>query len=451
MLDLAEGRAEAARIALEPILAQRCTLRGKAKLTTTLGCLAEVMVKLGQLDQAFALIDEARGHADAIESRGLRAATYHRLAVVQEARGNYPAALAATRREFAERDAISGEAAQRRAAELQIQFDVTKKDQELSRLAHENEVQSAEARVRSAQLARSEAEIRAKDAELARTRLTRLALAAGALAAAALLGAVVVVQRARIRAERRILADTRAARDAAEQANELKDRLLGFASHDLKAPLATLSAATHLLEDAATSAEEVRTLAGAMRAEVSRMILLVHDFIDRSALDAGRLELIPSPVDLARIVAHVVADFRPRAIQKNQVLQIDEPPSSLPFVSGEQTRLEQVVANLVANAINYTPKGGSISVTLGHDASGVWCEVRDTGPGISPDDQRRLFQPFSRLSARPTGGESSSGLGLYLAHELVRLHRGTLVVNSQLGAGTTFRLTLAALPVSTVA
>ena len=453
MLDFAEGRAEQALAALNPILAQRRTLRGKAKLTSTLGYLAEVLVKLGRLDEALAFVTEAQGYASAIDSRGLRANTYRRLARVHEARGDLAAALAATRSEFAEREAMSGEAAKNRAAELQVLFDVAQKDNEITRLAQQNHLQTDAAQARAAQLAEADASLRAKNAELhaaaadlAGVRHARLALLAAALAALVLLGAVVLVQRTRLRAERRILADTRAARDAAQQADVLKGRLLNFASHDLKAPLATISAATHLLEESAHQPAEVLTLAGAMRAETTRMVHLVHDFIDRAAIDAGRLELRPVPTNLARVAAQITADFRPHATQKKQTLSFDEPPSPLPLVSAEAARLEQVLANLLSNAINYTPKGGTIRVALGHHAAGVWCEVTDSGPGIRPEEVATLFQPFARLSTRPTNGESSSGLGLFLAAELVRLHAGKLTVQSPPAGGTTFRLTLPALP-----
>lgn len=460
MLDFADGHAESALAALDAVLKNRRTLRGRNKLTHTLLCRAEILQHLGRLDEALAHVEEARTYADAIDSRNLRASVHRHLASVQEARGDLAAALAATRREYAERETMAGETAKKRTAELQIQFDVAKKDRELARLAAENTLRAAEARAQSAQIAlksaelhaaeadlhAKEAELHAKEAELGRARTSRLALGAAALSVLSLLVAILLVLRSRIRAERKILADTRAARDAAEQADALKSRLLGFASHDLKAPLATLSAATHLLEEAATQPEQVKALAGTMRAEAFRMIHLVHDFIDRSALDAGRLELRPVPLDLAHTVARVVADFRPRAAQKLQSLSFEGPVAPLPWVAGEAARLEQVVANLLSNAINYTPHHGHIQVTVGHDASGVWCAVRDSGPGIAPGEQARLFQPFARLSARPTAGESSSGLGLYLAHELVRLHAGSLTVESQSGAGALFRLTLPVLP-----
>lgn len=432
MLDFAAGKTEPVLAALDPILAQRRTLRGKIKLTTTLLNRTEVLLKLGRLDDALAHVEEARGYADAAESPRLRATAYRRLAAVQEARGDFAAALAATRHEFAEREALAGETTKSRAAELQIQFDVAKKDAELARLAQENRVRAADARTQSA--------------ELEHTRTSRLTVAAAALAVLTVLGAVVLVQRARLRAEHKILTDTRTARDTAEQADALKSRLLGFASHDLKAPLASLSAATHLLEESVGEPSMVASLAQSMRAETTRMVHLVHDFIDHAALDAGRLELRPSPLDLAQVVTQVVADFRARAEKKNQQLILTTPPSPLPAVSGETARLEQVAANLVSNAIHYTPPAGTIRVTLDSDASGVWCEVSDTGPGLSDEEQSRLFQPFARLGPRPTGGESSSGLGLFLAQELVRLHSGTLRIRSTPGTGATFRVTLPALP-----
>lgn len=449
MLDFAEGRAEEAFTALQPILAQRRTLRGKVKLTGTLRCLSEVCLKLGRREEAFGHIEEARGYAEAIDSPELRAGVYRQLAAVQEARGDFPAALAAARLEFKQRELIAGRAALQRTAELQAQYDFVRKDQELVRLSRENEIQAAAAQARAAQLAQTasdlrvkEADLRAVNAELSRIRLARLAYAASALTVVVVLGAVVVVQRTRLRAERKTSADTRAARDAAENAAALQSRLLVFASHDLKAPLATLNSAAQLIEEASGQPEMVAALAGSMRTETVRMIQLVHDFIDHAALDVGRLELRLAEVDLRQVIAQVAGDYRTRADQKRQIFSVEAPVSPVPPVRGEAVRIGQVLGNLVSNAIKYTPARGRITIASGHDHTGVWCEVRDSGPGLSAEDQARLFQPFMRLSARPTSGESSSGLGLYLAHELVRLHGGTLTVRSAPGEGASFRMTL---------
>lgn len=441
-VDVAEGKYAEALKALEPVMANRRTLRGKLKLTASLLIRAEALQKVGRLDEALQDIEEARSYIDTIERPKFRAQVYERLASIQEAKGNFAAALAATRREFKERELMTGEVAQAKMIELQGRYDLVKKDDEIARLARENETNATKANLRAAQLAQSDAELRAKEAELSRAQSQRLAYGLGAVAVAAIFGAILFVQRTRIRAERQVLADTRAARDAAQEADALKSRLLAFASHDLKSPLATLSGAADLLHDAANDPHEVKSLAVAMRSESARMIHLVHDFLDRLALESGKLELRTQPVDLAQVATRIVADFLPRASQKKQTLTLAVPPAPLPAIAGEMRRLEQVLANLVSNALKYTPCEGTVRVVLGGDSQAVWCEVQDTGPGISRAEQEKLFQPFSRLSPRPTGGESSSGLGLYLARELVALHRGTLTVESAPGAGSKFRVTL---------
>lgn len=441
-VDVAERQYAEALTALEPVMANRRTLRGKLKLSASLLIRAEALQGLHRLDEALKDAEEARGYLDAIERPKFRAQVYERLASIQEERGDFGAALAAARREFQERELMAGEVAQGKVAELQVRYDLQKKDDEIARLARENEVQSSAARARTAELAQTAAELRAKDAELRQAQSQRYAYGLGVVTLAAILGAIVLVQRTRIRAERRILDDTRAARDAAREADALKSRLLAFASHDLKSPLASLSGAADLLHESAGDPAEVKTLALAMRAESARMIHLVHDFLDRLALESGRLELRPHPLELGPLVTHVVADFLPRAAQKKQTLTLELPATPLPRVAGESRRLEQVLANLISNALKYTPREGVIRVVAGGDATHVWCEVRDNGPGLSAAEQAELFKPFSRLSPRPTGGESSSGLGLYLARELVQLHRGTLTAESKVGEGSVFRITL---------
>jgi signal transduction histidine kinase len=105
---------------------------------------------------------------------------------------------------------------------------------------------------------------------------------------------------------------------------------------------------------------------------------------------------------------------------------------------GDASRLYQVVANLVSNAIKFTPPGKAIAVTVSREGPRVVLRVRDEGPGMSTEVQARLFTPFAQGAARPTGGESSHGLGLSIAHEIVRLHGGSLRVESKPGAGATF-------------
>ncbi len=231
-------------------------------------------------------------------------------------------------------------------------------------------------------------------------------------------------------------------RETAEQASALKSRLLGFASHDLKAPLASLHATCQLVDEFADDPAEVRSLARLMAGEARRMTRLVHDFLDRSALDGGALRLEKRPLDLPALAAGVLGEHRASAEMKQHTLSL-LPPSVHPVpVLADPARVEQILANLIDNAVKYTPSGGRITLVFGETPDAVWCAVEDNGPGLTPGDLARIFKPYEKLSARPTGGESSHGLGLTLARELARLQGGDLVAGNVPGSGARFLLTL---------
>ena len=232
------------------------------------------------------------------------------------------------------------------------------------------------------------------------------------------------------------------ARAAAEQKGAGKTRLLAFATPDLKSPLSALHTTCGFLIDSADDPDEVRALARLMQTEIGRMTRLVHDFLDRSALDSGALRIERQSVDLAEIARRIVAELEVAARFKDQTLHIEPTPPDLPLVHGDPDRLAQILANLVDNAVKYTPRGGRVTLRLDHDRSLVRCAVEDTGPGFAPEDIGRLFLPYERLSARPARGESSHGLGLALALELTTLHGGTLLADSPASGGARFTLSL---------
>jgi signal transduction histidine kinase len=121
---------------------------------------------------------------------------------------------------------------------------------------------------------------------------------------------------------------------------------------------------------------------------------------------------------------------------------LHEPPPDAGLLTADAARLYQVIANLVTNAIKFSPPGGRVTLTVQRQPSLVTLAVRDDGPGIAVEEMPRLFQPFGRLSPKPTGRETSHGLGLSIAHEIVRLHGGTIKVESQPGEGATFTIEL---------
>lgn len=433
-IDLREGRLAEALAVLDRVELERRTLRGRWKHTHTLIARSEVLAAMGRLDEALADAQRARGFADAIGTPGLLADVYGRLAAVHEARGEAAEALAAMRRYFTAEMEARGNAATQQAAESRARIEAERKDAQLARLADENELHRLTAR--------------AAAAELARSRLERWAYLGTAAAIVVVLVILLVGQRTRRRLERQVHAETHAAKEAAERADRLKSRLLVIASHDLKAPLRTILRHGERLAEEPDDATAAAQAGVALQRTGLRMFELVRDLIDVGALEENRLVLRFAPVDLAALAADVVGEYRARAAEKNQELTFEVAAVPTPSVRGDGARLRQVIENLVDNAVKYTPLGRAVRVSVAGEGSRVRLAVTDEGPGLSADDLVRAFQPFERLSAQPTDGEASTGLGLHLAHRLVRLHHGELTVETRPGSGSTFAFSL---PVVTAA
>jgi PAS domain S-box-containing protein len=230
--------------------------------------------------------------------------------------------------------------------------------------------------------------------------------------------------------------DLRRACDAAEAAVHTRDEFLSIASHELRTPLTTLQLRMHSLErDFASPTSDAgvrRKLESSLR-QSKRLISLVDNLLDVSRIVSGRITLRREPFDLAAVIRDLVDRFAETAAVAGATLELEarEP------VIGEWDRLrvEQIAENLIANAIKYAPRA-PIVVAVTSRATMARLTVRDHGPGISDADRQRIFGPFERaVSSRNYGG---LGLGLYIAHQNVLAHGGTIAVESELGAGATF-------------
>ncbi len=423
--DFAEGLYAPALATFEKIIRLRRTLRGKNKLSTALIRAAETLVKLGRPDEAWPLIEEARGYVESQEITTLRESTYRVLAEVQAARGNSSAAYEALKRYHDITEAAAGEAAKTRAAELAAQFDFAEQQRAIAALEQRQKLH--------------EADLRTERAELARVRTQRWAVGFGLGAVAVALGAWGWGLRARRRADQRILAETCLAKEAAERADVLKSRLLGIASHDLKAPLRAMLLRADQLQPAVAPAGAA-ALSG-LRTDGERMLTLVRDLLDVAAVESGELKLQLAPCELRTLAAEVVTSLRPHAEQKRIALHFVSSSDEL-VLPADRARLAQAIVNLVDNAVKFSPPGAAVRVSLAVGDGSVRLAVRDEGPGLSPEDFARMFQPFQTLSAVPTAGEPSSGLGLHITREIVARHGGRIDVDSAPGAGATFVLVL---------
>jgi signal transduction histidine kinase len=180
---------------------------------------------------------------------------------------------------------------------------------------------------------------------------------------------------------------------------------------------------------------------GPIRDQTLLLKRLVDDLRDLNLAEAGRLPLHVGAVNLTALLSRVVDAFQTAARAKGVALEAAA-GSAAAVVSGDAQRLEQVLGNLVSNAIRHTPQGGSVAVRLlaGDEAPGF--VVEDTGSGIPPDDLDRVFDRFYRADGARPRAEGSTGLGLSIAREIVEAHGGRITVESEVGRGTAFTVTL---------
>jgi signal transduction histidine kinase len=179
-------------------------------------------------------------------------------------------------------------------------------------------------------------------------------------------------------------------------------------------------------------------------ANSERLLGLIDDLLTLSRLQEDGLNLAPGLVDLRQVVGDAVAVVAPGAEVRGLVLEVDLPGEPVPFV-GDRDMLERAVVNLVGNAVKFTPRGGRVEVAVGPHGDGSRVVVRDTGIGIPLAEQEHLFTRFFRSSLAQRDAIPGSGLGLSIAHAVVRKHGGDLRVQSAEGEGTTFFVDLPAL------
>jgi signal transduction histidine kinase len=209
-------------------------------------------------------------------------------------------------------------------------------------------------------------------------------------------------------------------------------------SHELRTPLAAVLGFTTLLLERDFPREEQRRYLQIVDSQARRLASLAGDFLDVQLLDGGSLTIVRTPFDLIELVREQVQLFFLHPTGHRVVL--DVPPGSL-IVDGDRDRLSQVVGNLLSNAIKYSPEGGEVRVNVRMTDSDAVIGVADDGVGIRPEDTERVFEKFFRSDAASTsiGG---TGLGLAVAQEIVTSHGGTIEVESALGAGSTFVVTV---------
>ncbi|MBI3244537.1 MAG: GAF domain-containing protein [Chloroflexi bacterium] len=258
----------------------------------------------------------------------------------------------------------------------------------------------------------------------------------------------VIVEKGRLVSELAVQKQAIETRNAELKAlNDLKNEFLGIAAHDLRNPLNVIygTAAFLVHSNFNINADRGQELLREVCKQTEYMLDLINNLLDVSVIEAGKLKLSRTRLSLADFLAeisrinHTLAAAKQTQVVAENIAEVE--------VWADARRLRQVLDNLIGNAVKFSPPGSTVVVTAElRDAATVIIRVRDQGPGLTQEDQRRLFKNFEPLSARPTADEKSTGLGLAITRRMVEAHGGQISVESQPGQGATFWFTLPLAP-----
>ncbi len=236
----------------------------------------------------------------------------------------------------------------------------------------------------------------------------------------------------------------KSASDRLKQLAEDKDELIGILAHDLKNHLGGMQMSAQLLSDriSKTANADTRTaqLAENIAHSSGQLLSFVKEFLANAAVDHG-ITIKPVTFNLSDAVAATIQRYQEAARRKQIIIEATFPPEDS-AVCADVSAVDQVLDNLLSNALKFSPSGKRIFITVNSGPTHVECGIQDQGPGFTAEDKARMFRRYVRLSARPTGGEPSTGLGLSIVRKLVRAMDGELACQSVPGEGATFNMRL---------
>ncbi len=225
--------------------------------------------------------------------------------------------------------------------------------------------------------------------------------------------------------------------------NDQKNEFLGMAAHDLRNPIGVIMGYSEfILEEAADKLprEHLNFIRIILKSS-EFMLKMLNDLLDIAKIESGKLNLDKQPIDFEELVGSNLSLNRVIA-EKKGIRIVQEIYEKLPEITVDPDKIEQVLNNLISNAVKFSERGTTITVSAFHDNKNMTVMVKDQGQGIPQQEIQKLFKPFSKLSVQTTDGESSTGLGLSICHKIILGHGGKIWVESKVGTGTTFYFSL---------
>ncbi|MBF0355181.1 MAG: CHASE domain-containing protein [Alphaproteobacteria bacterium] len=231
-----------------------------------------------------------------------------------------------------------------------------------------------------------------------------------------------------------------AARDAAQMANRVKSEFLANMSHELRTPLNAVIGFAEIMEQeilGPLGTPRYKAYVHDIQLSARHLLDIINDILDISRLEAGSLDLFETVFDLASTARACLRLLEARAAKNNCSLVLDLPGQALPAVCADERRMKQILLNLLSNAVKFTPEGGEVRLSLRLDTDGAMrLTVADTGIGMTEDDIKKALTPFMQVDSGMNRRQEGTGLGLPLAKNMVELHGGTMLVESEPGQGT---------------
>jgi signal transduction histidine kinase len=215
---------------------------------------------------------------------------------------------------------------------------------------------------------------------------------------------------------------------AARKATAQQQQLLDMAMHDLRNPLTTIAIRAELIQQSNDVSPEFQGMAAKIKETTVWINRIIGEMLETAGLEAGKITLKRKKLDLSALAGRVISTNQALADNKNQLLQLETDGPLL--LSVDENKMFEITDNLINNAIKYSPRNKNITIRVQRKNNVATLEVQDEGPGFTDHDKTHLFQRFSRLSAQPTAGEHSTGLGLSIVKTLVEAHGGQVWVDS---------------------